>query len=62
MIQINDNKWIAEEGKVIIRLSDSAIIGEFISLGTLPETDIIDNIDNYGEIEMPNEYKEYLDI
>lgn len=62
MKKINDNSYSAEEGKVIIRLSDSVIMGSFISLGLIPNTNIEDSIGNYGEIDMPEEYKEYLDI
>lgn len=51
MKKIKENIFIASEGKVLSRKADGVIIGESIAIyGD-------DSIDNYDEIDMPEEYK-----
>lgn len=42
--------YTAEEGKVFIRKSDNQVMGYGLGLGSL------DNIDNYEEIDCPEEF------
>lgn len=44
MKQINEHLYYADEGKVIVRISDNFVMGDGIDLGDN------DSIDNYTEI------------
>lgn len=51
MKAINDRKYLSDEGKVFQHKETNVIMGWGISLGDN------DSIDNYNEIDCPEEYK-----
>ena len=51
MKQINETNYLSDEGKVFVNKNNGLIYGWGISLG------LNDSIDNYDEVECPEEYK-----
>ena len=51
MKQINETNYLSDEGKVFRQKETSIIYGWGISLG------LTDTIDNYEEVDCPEEYK-----
>lgn len=50
MKKVDNRHYCAEEGKVLVRISDNLIMGTGIDLGNN------DSIENYREEEMPENY------
>lgn len=55
MKKIDDYNYLSDEGKVFSHITSNEIMGWGISLG------VDDSIDNYIEIDCPEEYKGNLD-
>ena len=51
MKQINETNYLSDEGKVFVNKNNGLIYGWGISLG------LNDSIDNYEEVDCPEEYK-----
>ena len=51
MKQINENEYLSDDGKVFKHKETGVIFGWGISLGEA------DSIDNYAEVDCPEEYK-----
>lgn len=49
----NPKHVIADEGKVLARISNGDIYGTEIVLGLIPGTEIEDVVENFEEIDMP---------
>jgi hypothetical protein len=52
MKTIDNTTYLSERGKVFIRKKDNLVMGFYLGLGSS------DSIDNYEEVDCPDEYKD----